>query len=471
LRCLLALVLAGVAGCADPPPFAPLDAATDVMRTDAPRPDAPYVRPDAPLLPPADLEVTLPYGAPPTSVVLEVEAGLSYLDLVISMDATGSFGGEVDALQRSLEGTVVPELSARVRDVAIGIARFEDFPVVPFGGTDDRPFELVTAVTTDRARIRSALAALGTLGNGGDLAESGAEALYQLATGEGFVLDGAPIVEPFGRTAPGGGDLGGAGFRVGSYRVIVHVTDAPTHEPSDYGALVPGAHGSAAAIAALNRLDVRTLGVASNDVARAHLEEIALATGASIPATGGRCPTGVRGATRPPRGGTCPLVFDVGSDGEGLSSAITDAILGLLDTLFWDEAHGEVVDDRFGLVRAIEATEAIPPAGTPAPGREDRMGADGIADTFVSVGTGTTLRFGVVLRNETIAPADYDQFFRIAVRVMGDGVVLEEVTIRVTVPRGRLDAGARDAGEDDAGPPADAGDLDAPPDLDAADDA
>lgn len=464
MRSLLALCLAVVPACTEPPPFAPRDASSDAVRADAPPPDVPYVRPDAPALPPADLEVTLPYGAPPVRLDVEVEAGLAYLDVVISMDATGSFGGEIDALQRSLEDVVLPELSGRAREVGVGIARFEDFPVSPFGGPDDLPFELVTPITTDPGRIRAALAALGTLGNGGDLPESGAEALYQIATGEGFVLDGSTLVPPFGRGAPGGGELGGAGFREGSYRVIVHVTDAPTHEPSDYGALVPGAHGTTQAVAALEALEIRALGVASNEAARDHLETIALATGATIPPTGGSCPTGVRGGRRPPRSGTCPLVFDVGADGDGLSGAITDAILGLLDTLYWDEAHGEVTDDRYGLVQAIEATEARPPAGTPAPGREDRIGGDGVLDTFVEVGTGTTLRFTAVLENRTIVPADYDQVFRVGIRVVGDGIVLEELTVRVIVPRGRLDAGSADAGLDGPEP------LDAPEPLDVGDD-
>lgn len=469
---LLALVLALVPACtcSAPPPPVPRDGGGDVRAPDVPLADSPYVRPDALSLPPADLEVVLPYEGDEVTLDIEVEAGLAFLDVVISMDATGSFGGEVLALQRSFEDQVLPELLRRASEVAVGICRFEDFPVTPFGDATDQPFELITAITTDRSRMRSALAALSSLGLGGDLEESGAEALYQIATGEGFVLDGAPIVPAFPGRASGGGDLGGVGFRDGSYRVVVHVTDAPTHEPSDYGALVPDAHSSSEAVAALQALEVRVLGVASNDVARAHLESIALATGATMTPVGGRCPTGRGGGSRATTSGTCPLVFDVGPDGEGLSSAITDAILGLLDSLFWSEAHGEVAEDEYGFVQAIEAAEAIPAAGSPTPGREDRVGSDGVLDTFVSVATGTQLRFSVHLRNLTIAPADYDQIFRVSIRILGDGVVLAEPTIRVIVPRGRRDAGAPDAGEAelDAGADAaelDTGELDAGPDA------
>jgi hypothetical protein len=460
VRRLLALGLGLVPACVGPAPFPPRDAATDVLRADAPRPDAPWIRPDAPTLPPADVEVTLPFGAKATRLDVEVEAGLARLDLVVSMDGTGSFGGEVGALQRSLESVVLPELEDRATEVAVGIARFQDFPVSPFGGPTDLPFELITAVTTDRGRIRAALDALGTIGSGGDLPESGAEALYQIATGEGFVLDGRTLVPPFGGPASGGGSLGGAGFREGSYRIVVHVTDAPTHEWNDYGALVPGAHGSAQAISMLNALEIRTLGIASSEAAREHLETIALGTEATMRPTEGRCATGVRGAPRPPRAGTCPLVFDVGPDGEGLSGAITDAIVGLLDALFWAEAHGEVTEDRYGFVQAIEAEGASPEEGSPAPGREDRIGGDGVLDTFVDVATGTRLRFSVLLRNETLAPADYDQVFRIGLRIVGDGTVLDELTVRVLVPRSSHDAGASEA--TDAGvEPAEVGPSDA----------
>jgi hypothetical protein len=458
-----------LAGCGTPPPFVPYDATVgDAPRLDVPPSDAPYVRPDAPSLPAADFEVTLPYRGDPAIIELEVEAGLAFLDVVFSVDATGSFGGEIAALQRSLESSVLPALEERVDDVAVGISRFEDFPVTPFGVDTDRPFELVTAITTSRDRIRGALAALSTRGNGGDIAESGAEALYQLGSGDGFVLDGRQLVPSFTTAASGGGRIGGAGFREGSYRVIVHVTDAPTHEPSDYGALVPGAHSSDQAIAVLSSLGARVLGIASNDVARGHLDYIALATGAVAPAAGGRCATGLRGALRPSTGGVCPLVFDIGEDGEGLSSAIVDAIANLLDTLSWREAHGEVQDDRYGFVTAIAAASAVAPAGIALPGQEDRYdgalsGMDGVLDTFTEVGTGTTLRFAVRLANTTIEAADYDQFFRVTVAITGDGLVLEERTIRITVPRRvRSDAGMLDAGQPDGGvSDPDAGGLDA----------
>ncbi len=116
-----------------------------------------------------------------------------------------------------------------------------------------------------------------------------------------------------------------------------------------------------------------------------------------------------------------------------------------------------MTEDRFGLVQAIEAAGATPREGSPAPGRQDRIGGDGVLDTFVEVATGTRLRFAVLLQNETLAPADYDQAFRVGLRIVGDGTVLDELTVRVIVPRSAHDAGASDTR--DAGAEAGMGDA------------
>lgn len=401
----------------------------------------------------------LPYFGAPVDEPLEVEGEVGRLDVFFSIDTTGSFGGEIDNLQAELRSRIVPALRARVTDVAFGVGRFEDFPSPPYGDVGDRPFALGTAITTDENRITSAVAALDQpLGNGGDVPESGAEALYQIATGEGY---GRYVAPWSGDAAPGGGTLGGVGFREDALRVVVHATDAPTHEPDDYGTAFPGTRSSAEAIEALRALDVRVLGISSAAPARRDLETIAVGTGAVTDPVDGACPTGVDGAPRPPVAGACPLVFDIHADGSGLGEAIVDAIAGLLATVRYDQVWGES-DDAIGFVRSIEAVGATPPEGIGAPGRGDlRPAGDGIDDTFLGVGPGTRLRFRAVLRNETIAPADYDQIFNFTLRVVGDGVTLLSRTIRVIVPRGRLDAGAPGAVDAEAPGAADAGAPDA----------
>ncbi|HJL19749.1 MAG TPA: hypothetical protein RMH99_29065, partial [Sandaracinaceae bacterium LLY-WYZ-13_1] len=174
---------------------------------------------------------------------------------------------------------------------------------------------------------------------------------------------------------------------------------------------------------------------------------------------GGQCFTGVEGRARPAVDDACPLVFDVNSNGTGLADAIVDAITGLLATVRYDEVWAES-DDTLRFVRTFEAVEAVPPSGIDPPESADRRpSGDGVDDTFVDVPPGTRLSFRAVLRNETIPPADYDQYFNVTLRIVGDGVTLETRRLRIVVPRGRLDGaapamdagtGAADAGAADA---------------------
>ena len=55
------------------------------------------------------------------------------------------------------------------------------------------------------------------------------------------------------------------------------------------------------------------------------------------------------------------------------------------------------------------------------------------------------------LRNVLLRDLDYEQAFRITVRIVGDGVVLAEQTLRIVVPAVSPE-GAGDAGPADAGP-------------------
>jgi hypothetical protein len=465
---LVFLGIAGGLGCGeDRPPSAPnpdgsrLDASS--RNADASEPDA-NVRGPEPRLPPTDVDVVLPYRGPVVTHVIDVDADLGALDVCFSIDTTGSFGEEIDALQADVDGRIIPALRDRVEDVAFGVSHFEDFPADPYGADTDLPFELLTPVTTARARVGAAIAALDQpLGHGGDALESGAEALYQIATGAGYTRRGRRIVAAWdGRAAPGGGVLGGVGFRERALHVVVHVTDAPTHRPDDYLPDFPDTRSLDEAAAALREVGALVIGIASGEPARPHLERIALETGASFPANGGDCPTGVEGAFNPPFADRCPLVFDVANDGTGLSSTIVDAIVELVNGVEFGEVWGEPRDDRLGFVRAIEAARATPPDGVAPPTTDDLRPADGIVDTFVDVRTGTRLEFEVQLRNESIPPADYDQTFRIAVEILGDGLLLARRTFRITVPRGRLDAGMMDGGPIDASGSTDAGPPDAP---------
>ncbi len=115
---------------------------------------------------------------------------------------------------------------------------------------------------------------------------------------------------------PGGGTIGGVGFRTDAFPIVVHITDDVSHTPADYaghGISVP--HSRDDAVAALTAIRARVIGIASQMRARPQLEDIAIAMQAVIPPNAaGNCLTAVDGAPRR------PVTLPDGTDGCPLSS-------------------------------------------------------------------------------------------------------------------------------------------------------
>ena len=87
----------------------------------------------------------------------------------------------------------------------------------------------------------------------------------------------------------------------------------------------------------------------------------------------------------------------------------------------------------------VDKIEANPSAGDPcATGlpTEDRIGGDGVNDTFPGVPTGTQVCFDVIPKsNTTVEPTDTAQMFRATIVVRGDDVTeLDERDIFFLVP-------------------------------------
>jgi hypothetical protein len=422
-------------------------------------------RPDGgPILPRADEEVVLPFLGPAVTRRLTIKADPGVLDVHFSVDTTSSIGDEIDELQAALQSTVVPGLQSRVASVSFGVSKFADFPKPPFGSPGegglaaDQPFVLLTPVTSEIATVASAVARLDQpLNEGGDVPEAGAEALWQIATGKGYMNAGRTLIAPFnGQPAAGGGRGGGVGFREGALRVVLHITDAPSHMPGDYGSDFPGTHSLSDAGNALNAIGAKLIGIVSGACgstsasagcdpdlharARGDLEQVALATGALGAApSGGKCPNGVGGKPVPSAAGQCPLVFDVDTVGAGLSSALVDAIVALVDGVRFHTVSGETSADPIGFVAAVEPVSDKPAAGETPPTLADLLPKgkpDGKLDSFVDVRSKAELAFDVLLQNDRIAPTDVDQVFRATVQIVGDGLILQERTLRIRIPGG-----------------------------------
>jgi hypothetical protein len=263
-------------------------------------------------------------------------------DVIFLLDTTGDMGGAISNLKVAFTGTIAPALNASHPGIAYGVAFFRDFPVAPYGlpNPPDYPYSLAQVVTTNTTAVNVAInsATALPLGSGGDVDESGHEALYQVAAGDGVTWTGGSLPPS---------DIG---FRTGSPRVVVVITSARPHET--YTGFTT--HSSTEALMALAGAGVKVAGISvvipqfvppptDPNPARPGLEAYARATGARVPATllsmSGQCPTLIGGLSgRPPDAdGTCPLVFDVAENGSGLGTAAVTAINALLGDLVFQD--------------------------------------------------------------------------------------------------------------------------------------
>jgi hypothetical protein len=264
-------------------------------------------------------------------------------DLAVVVDTSGSFGNDIATFQ-----TQAPSLLEELRnlglDVAVSVADFQDFPVLPFGGTGDVPYRRVAIPDTDGGSdpvptplqetssggavesnvndVTSALAAL-AIGNGGDFPESQLEALRQIATGAGNAT----------YTAPGQGGVQGAagvvtpGFRSNSAaRFIVLWTDASHHDPTN----VPGYPGPSMATVCseLNARNIKVISVLApgffGDDPRPDAEALADCTDSCVPA--GVAGVDCDGNGTNDLGPGARFICDIAADGTGIAEAIRNTV-------------------------------------------------------------------------------------------------------------------------------------------------
>lgn len=402
-----------------------------------------------------DFYFELPFRGPEENDILEFSTEVANGDVVFNMDTTGSMSQEIGALRRTLSSVIIPEMGARLDAPAYSVSYFDDFPCGSFGNSGDLPWALLQRITLSRGDAQAAVDRLPNH-NGGDYYESGFEALYQIATGEGTNDCRSNIVPPFD---PGAGYIegvsdgwiGGVGFREGALPMIVHVTDAPSQSR---GGSYPYGHTREEAYAALGAIGAKVIGVASGADARADTEQMATATNALVPAcawdglrpggcAAGQCCTGINGSGRGPNGsGLCPLVFDISGAGAGLDSSIVSGISALINfapitvsTVLRTDPEASI--DTTCFLKSITPDSAIPRAGSCStiPEAADLDG-DGTLDGFTNVTPGTQLFFQVVAQNQDcMPPSDEPLVFIAYIDVIGDGTtVLDTQLVTILVP-------------------------------------
>ncbi|GAA1422524.1 Calx-beta domain-containing protein [Catellatospora coxensis] len=170
--------------------------------------------------PPAVTRTLPPGGTATIAKVVHTPTVPPKPDIVLLADTTGSMGSAIANVKVNA-ADIVTAVSGAQSGAQFAAANYRD-------AGDAVPFAVDQGLTADPALVQAGVNAW-TAGGGGDFAEDGLNALYQLATGA-------------------------VTFRPDGTRIVVIFGDAPSHEPSN-------GHTRAEVIAALQAADVRVVAV------------------------------------------------------------------------------------------------------------------------------------------------------------------------------------------------------------------
>jgi hypothetical protein len=352
------------------------------------------------------------------------------LDVFFLLDTTGSMGGERENLKTGIV-SVISSVRAIIPDTWMGVGKFEDYPVSPYGSAySDDAFQHIRNVTDDATAIESGVLYIDG-GSGGDGPESSVPAMYAVATGLGLGSYLAP------QTSCASGTFGYPCFRNDAFPVIVLMTDALFHngpggsEPYDSGIL--GGHVPP------------TYEETVTELLDAHIKVISVNSGSTYGAPNCRQ---IAVDTHAVDSYGTPLYFEVSSSGTGIDTTIVDAI----DILASDVPIDVSARARDGAGDSLDArvfVESITPSTTGGVADpvdptivcegglsvEDKDG-DTVMDAFDGVPTSTPVCFDVTPARNTTVPATAEpQVFTLHVDIYGDGFMrLSTKEINFMVP-------------------------------------
>ena len=368
----------------------------------------------------------LPFGGPAEIDPLDIMVTVRTADVYFLMDTTGSMGGELANLRTGLtSGTYIPgcgngiigAIRCTIPDAWFGVGNHDDYPYGRYGssGCGDVVFRNFLNISPSLPAAQAAVNGL-RLHCGSDGPESQTQALYAIATGNGF---GSYLSPQRGCTA---GRWGYPCFRDGTIPIVILFTDAPFHNgPFGYGySGTPGTVASSwgGTVAALNARNVRVITIQSGAAGwggppygRADANALADATG-SYSSSGSR------------------YVFPISSSGTGLSRAVVDAVVDLANYNRLDISARATDDpatpiDERGFVDSITAVSWGPGSCRYISG----------GSTFVQCLPGTSVDFNVSFRNDIVMPSASPQVFTFFIEVLGNGTfVLDRIPVRIVVP-------------------------------------
>jgi len=430
----------------------------------------------------------LPHDDPEQDDILRFDPTVKAADVFFNVDTTGSMGGEISNLQQGL-AQIISDTQARVSSAAFGVGQFEDFPVAPFGCGNcwpyspptDSPFTRLAGVNTNPAVATAAVGQLvASAASGNDFPESGYEALYQVANGGGVFGAGGNF-GPFTTS----GRIGGAWFRPGALPMVVHVTDALSHDASipscidgncwtsDYPSSYND-HSRSQALAAVQAVGARVITVQSwygypyqnfDTAITGQMQEISQSSSAVVPvcafktgATTWRCGANTCCDGTIASGTDCILRYTISTSGSGLSEAATDGIDAIVKYSTFDVYNDKRDDGDPGtpdtslfLTRIVantpddsfkppdEPERSCWPIPTPGP-----VGGSAWNDGFYEFATGTShtlqegakLYFTVFAQNTTVPETDVPQSFLAYIDIIDDttSALLDTQEVLIIVP-------------------------------------
>jgi hypothetical protein len=266
-------------------------------------------------------------------VRLNLKAAARFLaqpvDLFLLTDMTGSFADDIATFKSQAAGMVQRLIEERL-NLYIGLGRFEDYPISPWGSASfgDRAYTRVQDLLpanedTNGNKTPDVIEAINSLFTkyGEDGPESQLPALYQMATGAG-----QDVPPPGASTAdiPPGQQ---ANWRNNSLRLTILWTDAPFHQAGDSGPFPYPGPTFAQTIAALNTKSIKVIGILGgfDSGGWSHLTQVASGTTTLAPPGGDDC----NGDGVPDLAEGQPLVCRISSTGSGIAQAVVNSVLAL----------------------------------------------------------------------------------------------------------------------------------------------
>ncbi len=384
--------------------------------------------------------VILPYQDPEKDDALKFSTQIKMVDLVITLDLSGSMSYARDNLKTGINTTIVPGVGAAVPDPAFGLSSF--------AGIEDAAFFLNQPVTKDAAAMTTAVDNLG--GAGGGKVEAQYENLYQIASGEGlngellevsldfseWVEDWyehyADVVIPAVDCTGQLGSIGGACFRPAALPIVMMITDENLYDinddwVSDGGVLrvrykwrdsKDEGHYANEVIAAMNAKKAKFIGVVGEGVGELlfditeQYEEIA--DGTNSKGTNGQY-----------------FIFQTGYSGNGLSSEIVTAVKDLVENIAMDVTTTRAsVANPYSIDTTQFIVDIIPAYSDPA---DSYVSKD--QTTFYQAKPGVNIFFDVTFKNDIFEPTTTaNTLFRATIQVLGEGALLDERDVFIIVP-------------------------------------